>query len=1124
MNALDPAARTDAIAALRRRLPASELGKTDALGEKVQESQAQETPAPNQMPEIRAGEAPPAPVTEDKGATPQTAAPTHQRAENAAATRMQEAVKSTAAEVPLDGVAAPPSGSLDTSDVSAGGDGAMAAANAAPDAAQNAVALLGSGLAELEAAENLPLRFREESERPPGDPEALARITQSQSLVSGFVSGTADKIRAVMSAALAVPPQLMTALGGARQSVAAQAAAQGSALKGGAEAARKQVREQSSRVHGAIATRHGGVDRDVARDVQGARGRAQRAYDLAAGGLDKRAETEQSRIRKAYDDARDPMIGVGFEAGGMAQAYTGDYASGLRKYPPKDGESSILDGPLHDNRLDAEADAAEKVGGEYAKSFQKSAREQADKLPQSRPEILAKVDDITTQARKGYADQFAQITQGADALETGAKAHSRQATNRMGAAVDANATQSGQALDTGEKEQGAALQGQADMAQGMLDQSVAGALSHFGDGVSQAARQLADGLRGFIASTAEIPAPESGELSSALAESDPAAALAAMKDQVATVGPTLAGTLSEGQQASGTALAAAASAAVQGFSGSAAAFATSAGGISRQSATGFARLGAGNKRSAATMASDAETGFSDAVQSANDAYAQFGDKVEENFATGRKQMFDGLWSQESRAKLASDMIDYGTEAAEHVQPRWKKVLKWIITIVVIVAVIAVTVLSAGALGPVGVVLLGATLGAAAGAVQTIATNLIDGRPWSEGVVKAMIVGAVGGAVGGAGGVLLKGVGSTALRIALEGGVNVVGGVAGEALGSVAVGEPVNWTGALMGALVGAGIGAGLGIAGAIRGRIKIGGIGEPAAPPPPRPTIEPTPPRPAGRIRSALEATKILAPRPGAVAPEVNVGTGAAAEPAPATATPSVETPGPTPAPSATGVQSRRRLRHRHPKQRLPRLGRQKRRASSRRSRPRPRVRRLRPLPLYPDHKSPRPSSRRNPHQLPPQRPRPLPLHPDHQSRPASSHRSRCRPRRPPSQLRRPPMSSPNRLPNRRTSGTSAARAGGVIPHGYNRRSTGPRVANRLRRRARRDPPPKRKRSRCPRRFPRRSPSRYPRKSNVPLAITRLSRWHLAAGGGRRRNPVSSSQLARRRRLQLAGRRRVRPR
>ena len=261
-------------------------------------------------------------------------------------------------------------------------------------------------------------------------------------------------------------------------------------------------------------------------------------------------------------------------------------------------------------------------------------------------------------------------------------------------------------------------------------------------------------------------------------------------------------------------------------------------------------------------------------------------------------MFDGLWSQETRAKLASDMIDYGKEAAEHVQPRWKRVLKWVITIVVIVAVIAVTVLSAGAPRPGRrASCSGRRSALPPGACRRSPTNLIDGRPWSEGVVKAMIVGAVGGAVGGAGGVLLKGVGlGPRCASRSKAGSTVVGGVAGEALGSVAVGEPVNWTGALMGALVGAGIGAGLGIAGAIRGRIKIGGIGEPAAPPPRARRSSRRRRAPAGRIRSALEATKILAPRPGAVAPEVNVGAGAAAEPAPATATPSVETPGPTPA------------------------------------------------------------------------------------------------------------------------------------------------------------------------------------------------------------------------------------
>lgn len=882
---LDPAARGDAMAALRRKLPASDLQKADALGEAVEASEAQKRPAPNPMPEIREGEAPAATVIEDKSALPPSAPPTHQRAESAAAAKMQEAVKTTTAEVPLEGAAAMPPGGLDTAGVGSGGAG-MAPADAAPGVAQNVVAMLGAGLAELEAAENQPVRFREESGRPAGDPEVLARVTQSRSLASGFVGGTADKIRAVISAALAVPAELTTALGGARQAVATQAATQGGVLKGGAETGRKAIREQTSRVRGAIAARHSGADRDAARDVGDARGRAARAYGDAAGGIGRRADREKSRIRQSYDDARWPMIGVGFETGGLARAAAADRAASKRSKPPKDGKSSILDGPLHDNRLDAEADAAEKVGDEYAKSFEKSAAEQADKLPQSRPEVLAKVDEITLQVHTGFAGQLAQIIEGANAIETGAKTHSRQAATHIRAALDANATQSQQALDTGEKEQGAALQRQADAAQGMLDQSVAGALSRFGDGVFEAVHQLTQGLGGFIASTAEIPAPESDELATALAAADPTSPLVTMKDQVSTVGPTLAATLSEGQQASGAALAAAAQAATQGFAGSAAAFVKTAGGINRQAATGFARLGAGNKRSAANLAEDAEAGFKDAAGKADSAYSLFGDKVGETFRTGRRQMFDGLWSRDNRAKLAKTMKDNGEEAAKHVQPRWKKVLKWVIKIVVVVAVIAITVASAGSLGPVGFVLLGAALGAGAGAVQTIAENVIDGEPTFKGVVKAMVVGAVagavGGIVGGAGGALVEGVEKVGVRLALEGGVNFVAGVAGDVAGRVVVGEPITWSDVLKGALVGVGIGAGLRIGGAIRGRIGAGA--EPAAPPP---TIEPTPPPPAGRIRSALEATKILKPRPGAAAPEVEVDAGA--EPAPE----------PTPAPAA---------------------------------------------------------------------------------------------------------------------------------------------------------------------------------------------------------------------------------
>ena len=171
--------------------------------------------------------------------------------------------------------------------------------------------------------------------------------------------------------------------------------------------------------------------------------------------------------------------------GAFASGHKPDGRSGRRQ---RDAEWA---GPRH--RREGTRCRLAGTGDGYDKSFQKSAAEQADKLPQSRPEVLAKVDEITLQVHTGFATQFAQIVEGATALETGAKAHSRQAATHMRAALDANATQSRQALDTGEKEQGAALQAQADAAQGMLDQSVAGALSHFGDGVSQAAQQLAQG-------------------------------------------------------------------------------------------------------------------------------------------------------------------------------------------------------------------------------------------------------------------------------------------------------------------------------------------------------------------------------------------------------------------------------------------------------------------------------------------------------------------------------------------------------------------------------------------------------------------------------------------------------
>jgi hypothetical protein len=856
---LSPAARLEALARTRARQPAGEGHKLAAhepapgTAEPSAEA-AEDDPAPA----VRGKPPAAAPTTRVKAA-PESPPPAHARATAAAATRMQAAVRALRGDAPAEPAAPQPT--VDGGDPGGGAEGGGASSQAA-SAASDAIGRLNASRTKLEAVENMPVEFRRDQDQPPGDPEAAMRLAANQSLAQSFVGRISQKVQALLGGALAVPGKALAGFNTAAQGIRAQSAAQGAALQAGAQAARSRIRGTAASVRGAIGAGQADADSAAADGVKVAKARAKTAHDGAAGGLGARALKEQARIATAYIAAQGPMNAVGDDAADKAAA-----AAAARAAEPRfkhDGESSVLDGALHDNRMDANTEAGINVAGEYGKSFRKSASDEADKIPDSRGEVLGKVDGITAEARKGFADQLRQIEEGASAQETGAKAAAGKAAGQMGAALDGSRRQSLAGLDAAAAEQAAGLAQGAAAAEAGLDEAIAGSLSTFADGMGQAADSLTQAIQGFVETAAQTPPPEPGDLSASLAEAAPDSTLADMTAQVETVAPALTASAAEAQAGSEATSARGAAAAAEGFDAQAKTFIGGAAGIHSQAAKGFAGLKAQTKTSTDSTGQTAEDGFKTAVTNADAAYTQFGDQVEANFALGRKQVADGLWSRETQAKLHDDMEKYGQEAQDHVKPRWKKVLKWVITIVVIVAVIAVTVLSAGALGPVGVILLGAALGAAAGAVQTIADNLIDGEPWSKGVVKAMIVGAIGGAAGGAGGVLLKGVGSLALKVGLEAGVNIIGGVAGEAVGSLAVGEQINWTGALMGALVGAGIGAGLGLAGALKGKIRFGGVSEPVPFKPP--AIEP-PPAPATGLRGALEKAKILAPKPAAVTP-----------------------------------------------------------------------------------------------------------------------------------------------------------------------------------------------------------------------------------------------------------------
>jgi hypothetical protein len=915
---LDGPARSQALGRMRERLPAGEADRASGLARaevKKPGTKDASTPA-NQAAgtgdvkgatlderrrgvETRSAPAAPAPVDAVPGAPPETPMPTHERASASARSKMQEAVRTVSGEAETGSAGAELAVAPDAPRADKASS-APAPLGAGAAAALVAAATLGERLAELEQARSLPIHFQDDSDRPPGDPVAFARQRESAAVAASFVGRAAEKIQTVIAAALGAPPEALAALDAARAEVQGQVAALGAAVRDDAGTSRKSVSSQAAHVRSAIDARHGGADSAAAKDIKSAADHAKTSHDDAKSSMGNAAEAEKADISKSYQDAEAPMAAIGDAAAGKAVAAG---ASWKAKLPPYQTDWSILDGPVENDRIDAKKEAVDKVVAEYGKSFRESAADQAKKIPDSKSEVLAKIDEITRQAGVGLTAQLEQINQGASAQEKGAKGQSKQSAQKIKAALNSSATQNLAALDAAERQHGSALDTQGAGALEALDKSTAAGISGLADGVSQASNELIGSIHDFVASTAETPPPPHDELVTALDETSAnvEGPVTAMASQIATVAPALAQTNAALSEQSSGALTATAAAAKQGFDGIGSAFATSATGVNEQAAHGFASLVRSNRKAANAISANAKTGFLDAGRNASAAYKGFGDQVEDNFRIGREQMLAGLWSKETQTKLNNDMDEYAQKAADEVQPRWKKWVKVLITIVVIVAVILITVATAGALGPVGVVLLGAALGAAAGAVQTIAENLIDGKPWSKGVVKAMIVGAIGGAVGGAGGVLLKGVGSVALKIGLEAGINIVGGVAGEAVGSLAVGQTINWTGALMGALIGAGIGAGLGIAGALKGKIRIGGLGEPAAPAP-RPTIEPPPP--AGKLRSFLQQSKILAPRPGAPMPEVNVGAGAAESSAPTPGAVSEPAPRPVTAPEAVAPPS----------------------------------------------------------------------------------------------------------------------------------------------------------------------------------------------------------------------------
>jgi hypothetical protein len=729
-------------------------------------------------------------------------------------------------------------------------------------ASQVAVAKLSTAAAGLTESTQRQVAFAPHAEETSHTREVAARGAAkrraSEAIADDFIARNAHHTASLLTLAYTAPTRIFAAAEVAKASVDAAVAQNIASVTGAIAGALASAQAQAAGAKAVIEAQRGMTVATITVATISARVEIEALYTQTVATLDTMETSQKTAIGDAYRTWQPRLEAVGTEIGGEGKAIAQSMAANWLSQ--RNGESSLLDGPIHDNRLEAKADAAKSVAESYQTEFEKASREQAGQVIAGEADAQTYVTDSATQARDGLTSHRDEIVEALETSETSSLEQANQLADQMLQSIDSSLATTTASLHEQQVVQVARLIEYGVSQKTAIDDQAGQGVAALLEGGAQAVDGFSQSIREFLDGAVGMSAPESDELSPVLGEVQAqvdglaATMLSQMEQGIAA---SEQGILDGGLQAAES-INQIGQSAVDQAQAAASGFVESVASMLQQALDGLTQLRDGHNETAEAVKASASEGFAQAEQGLRDAFAELSRNTNDNLSAAREQMRTGM--RESLPQLRTTIDEEAKKAAAAVQPRWKSVLKWVITIVVIVAVVALTILSAGALGVVGTILLGAALGAAAGAVTTIGHNLVDGKKWSDGVVNAMIVGAIGGAFGGLGGAIAGKVASVGLKFALETGVDVIGGIVGD----LAVGNSITLQGVLFGAAIGAGVGAGVGIAGALKGKIRI----RPArsvsvSTPTPHVSAGPSAPAaPKSRTRSFLERTHVLAKTP----------------------------------------------------------------------------------------------------------------------------------------------------------------------------------------------------------------------------------------------------------------------
>ena len=457
-------------------------------------------------------------------------------------------------------------------------------------------------------------------------------------------------------------------------------------------------------------------------------------------------------------------------------------------------DDSVLDGALTDNRCEARAEAAEKVGEAYRDELGKEGENQVVELRQRKPTDEAAVRQIAAEARRNLETAYRESLRGLEEGRRRALASAGQVRDGALAGTARTLQQTISGLRRHERAQVAGITRQAAAGKQALQQQRVTAATRLRGALDSAISDLAAGVDQSIAAMGGAQVPEREALDQTLARSDQA-----IENQMAQ----LRSNIEQGREQVAEALGQAATQATQGLvrTGTAATVAaqqTGAGAVqalaqgAQQAATSLQQTTVRHQSSTAQSAAGAQRGFAGINGGLSQAYGQLAQNLQQGMQRNADAVRTGLTEVVDR-DMGATVTEEARKAAAQVQPRWKSVLKWviIIAIVLVVAIVlgpmvigAVTGLAAGlgasaaVAGVVGAVVGGAIVGAGTAAVTTVVDNGFAGRTgWDlfQGVGTAMAWGALGGALGGGLSAVLSGPiqGMSALaRFGVQVGVDV----------------------------------------------------------------------------------------------------------------------------------------------------------------------------------------------------------------------------------------------------------------------------------------------------------------------------------------------------------------